>query len=67
MTRRLTLNTLPFARSKSRQGHSLGKVVTYSSGDSRADRKALKKAQKEGRIAEELLDRRVKMKSDKFA
>ncbi|PWN25524.1 hypothetical protein BDZ90DRAFT_281347 [Jaminaea rosea] len=53
--------------SKSRQGHSLGKVMTYSSGDARSDRKALKKAQKEGRAAEELLDRRVKMKSDKFA
>jgi protein FRG1 len=39
----------------------------YSSGDDNADRKALKRAIKEGRAAEELLDRRSKMKSDKFA
>lgn len=52
---------------KSRQGYALGQVKMYDSGDPRADRKALKRAQRDGRAAEELLDRRVKMKSDKFA
>ena len=42
-------------------------VSAYTSGDPKADRKALKRALKEGRAAEELLDRRSKLKSDKFA
>lgn len=54
-------------RRKSRQSYTLGKTPMYSSGDDHADRKALKRAIKEGRAAEELLDRRSKMKSDKFA
>lgn len=49
---------------KSRQSYS---APTYASGDPKADRKALKRAIKEGRAAEELLDRRSKLKSDKFA
>lgn len=34
---------------------------------SKAERKALEKADREGRLAEEMLDRRAKRKSDKFA
>lgn len=54
-------------RRKSRQSYTLGKTPIYSSGNDHADRKALRRAIKEGRAAEELLDRRSKMKSDKFA
>ncbi|KAJ1033683.1 hypothetical protein NDA13_001665 [Ustilago tritici] len=39
----------------------------YASSLSKEERRALRKAQKQGRLAEEMLDRRSKMKSDKYA
>ncbi|KAN0059758.1 hypothetical protein ACQY0O_008331 [Thecaphora frezii] len=50
---------------KSRAG--TGYLPAEFSSMSKEDRKALKKAQREGRLAEELLDRRTKYKSDKYA
>ncbi|CAO1635188.1 unnamed protein product [Parajaminaea phylloscopi] len=41
--------------------------TSLNSDDAKAERRALKRALREGRAAEEMLDRRVKMKSDKFA
>ncbi|CDR88202.1 uncharacterized protein SPSC_03863 [Sporisorium scitamineum] len=39
----------------------------YGSGLSKEERRALRKAEKEGRLAEEMLDRRSRLKSDKYA
>ncbi len=39
----------------------------YGASMSKEERRALRKAQKEGRLAEEMLDRRTKLKSDKYA
>lgn len=39
----------------------------YASSLSKEERRALRKAEKEGRLAEEMLDRRSKLKSDKYA
>lgn len=39
----------------------------YASSLSKDERRALRKAEKEGRLAEEMLDRRSKLKSDKYA
>ncbi|CBQ70300.1 conserved hypothetical protein [Sporisorium reilianum SRZ2] len=39
----------------------------YESSLSKEERRALRKAEKEGRLAEEMLDRRSKLKSDKYA
>ncbi|SPO24985.1 uncharacterized protein UTRI_01496_B [Ustilago trichophora] len=39
----------------------------YGSSLSKEERRALRKAEKEGRLAEEMLDRRSKLKSDKYA
>lgn len=56
--------------SKSRQAWGAGRTGPIGSAPvktTKADRKALEKAEKEGRLAEEMLDRRAKKKSDKFA
>ncbi|TKY85222.1 hypothetical protein EX895_006302 [Sporisorium graminicola] len=39
----------------------------YASSLSKEERRALRRAEKEGRLAEEMLDRRSKLKSDKYA
>ncbi|KAJ9479783.1 putative actin-bundling protein [Pseudozyma hubeiensis] len=39
----------------------------YATSLSKEERRALRKAEKEGRLAEEMLDRRSKLKSDKYA
>ena len=39
----------------------------YGASLSKEERRALRKAEKEGRLAEEMLDRRSKLKSDKYA
>lgn len=41
--------------------------AAYESSLSKAERKELRRAQKEGRLAEEMLDRRSKLKSDRYA
>ncbi|EST10159.1 FRG1-like protein [Kalmanozyma brasiliensis GHG001] len=41
--------------------------ANYGSSLSKEERRALRKAEKEGRLAEEMLDRRSKLKSDKYA
>lgn len=41
--------------------------TNYGSSLSKEERKALRKAEKEGRLAEEMLDRRSRLKSDKYA
>lgn len=41
--------------------------TNYGSSLSKEERRALRKAEKEGRLAEEMLDRRSRLKSDKYA
>ncbi|PWN41151.1 hypothetical protein IE81DRAFT_186467 [Ceraceosorus guamensis] len=50
----------------SRQGWGPGRDKTYTSGDARADKRSLAGARDEGRLGEELLNRRMKMKSDRY-
>ena len=49
--------------SRSRQGWNAGSRVRLASGD----RAALERAQREGRLSEAMLDRRQRLKSDKYA
>lgn len=59
---RLTLLSLRHTR----QGWGPGKDKLFTLGSSSEDRRALKKSKEEGRLAEELLNRRSKTKSDRY-